>query len=155
VRANHARRARHWIEGTINNRFGSTETTSAEVQRVLTNLDDTLRRDLGLIAESHHLDDLDDISKYKLVQPYGPSDAETANLQYCAIILRSADLLHMRRDRTPSVLFRTINPTDPISQLEWAKQNAVRRVMPRRGLNDDNVPDEKAPKETIEIHARF
>ncbi|PAY10120.1 hypothetical protein CK489_06150 [Bradyrhizobium sp. UFLA03-84] len=39
-------------------------------------------------------------------------------IQYCAIILRAADLLHMRRDRTPSVLFRVINPTDPISQRE-------------------------------------
>jgi molecular chaperone HtpG len=61
----------------------------------------------------------------------------------------------MRRDRTPSVLFRIINPTDPISQREWAKQNAVRRVMPRMGLNDERLPDPKAPKDTIEIHATF
>jgi molecular chaperone HtpG len=61
----------------------------------------------------------------------------------------------MRRDRTPSVLFRVINPIDPISQREWAKQNAVRRVMPRLGLNEEGIPDAKAPKDTIEVHATF
>jgi hypothetical protein len=155
VRSNHAKRVRQWIEGTLDDTFGVSAAAVAEVNRVLSNLDHTLRRDLALIAESHHLNDLDDLSKYKIVQPYGSTDAETANVQYCAIILRAADLLHMRRDRTPSVLFRIINPTDPISQREWAKQNAVRRVMPRLGLNDDNLPDEKAPKDTIEIYATF
>jgi molecular chaperone HtpG len=155
VRYNHARRVRQWIEGNVSPSLGVSEAAVAEVQRVLSNLDPTLRRDLALIAESHHLDDLDDLTKYKIVQPYGSSDAETANVQYCAIILRAADLLHMRRDRTPSVLFRTINPTDPISQREWAKQNAVRRVMPRIGLNDERIPDPKAPKDTIEVHATF
>jgi hypothetical protein len=156
VRFNHARRVRQWIEGgLVAPELGAAEAAAAEVQRILANLDPTIRRDLALIAESHHLDDLDDLSKYKLVQPFGSTDAETANIQYCAIILRAADLLHMRRDRTPSVLFRIINPTDPISQREWAKQNAVRRVMPRLGLNDEGVPDDKAPKDTIEIHATF
>ncbi|PWW71537.1 hypothetical protein C7212DRAFT_349018, partial [Tuber magnatum] len=155
VRHNHARRIRQWIEGTLDPTLGVSEAAISEVQRVLTNLDPTLRRDLALIAESHHLDDLDDPIKYKVVQPYGSSDAETANIQYCAIVLRAADLLHMRRDRTPSVLFRIINPTDPISQREWAKQNAVRRVMPRMGLNDERLPDPLAPKDTIEVHATF
>ena len=155
VRYNHARRIKQWIEGDLDPSLGVARAAVTEIQRVLTNLDPTLRRDLALVAESHHLDDLDDLVKYKLIRPYGVTDAETANIQYCAIILRSADLLHMRRDRTPSVLFRIINPTDPISQREWAKQNAVRRVMPRLGINDEGVPDEKAPKDTIEIHATF
>ncbi len=155
VRHNHARRIRQWIEGTIDPSYGVAVAAVAEVQRVIANLDPTLRRDLALVAESHHLDDLDDLSKYKVVQPYGSSDAETANIQYCAIILRAADLLHMRRDRTPSVLFRVINPTDPVSQREWAKQNAVRRVMPRMGLNEERMPDLNAPKDTIEVHATF
>jgi molecular chaperone HtpG len=155
VRFNHAKRVRQWIEGDLGPELGVASAAAGEVQRILANLDPTLRRDLALIAESHHLDDLDDLSKYKLVQPYGATDPETANIQYCAIILRAADLLHMRRDRTPSVLFRIINPTDPISQREWAKQNAVRRVMPRPGVNEEGVPDDKAPKDTIEIHATF
>lgn len=155
VRFNHARRIRQWIEGSLSPDLGLAKAAAAEVQRVLANLDPTLRRDLALVAESHHLDDLDDLTKYKLIQPYGSTDAETANIQYCALLLRAADLLHMRRDRTPSVLFRIINPTDPISQREWAKQNAVRRVMPRLGLNEEGIPDEKAPKDTIEIHATF
>jgi molecular chaperone HtpG len=83
VRFNHAKRIRQWVEGSVSTEFGAAEKAMAEVQRVLANLDPTLRRDLGLVAESHHLDDLDDLAKYKLIQPYGPSDAETANIQYC------------------------------------------------------------------------
>jgi hypothetical protein len=48
-----------------------------------------------------------------------------------------------------------INPTDPISQQEWAKQEAVKRVHPKIGINDDGQPDEKAPKDTIQVHAFF
>jgi hypothetical protein len=51
VRANHAKRVRQWIEGTLDNRLGVSHAAIGEVQRVLTNLDDTLRRDLALIAE--------------------------------------------------------------------------------------------------------
>jgi molecular chaperone HtpG len=155
VRHNHAKRVRDWIEGRVTLELGSAKTIVQEVQRVLAGLDGTLKKDLALVAESHHLDDLDDHKKYKPLQPYGGSDAETANLQFCALILRTADLLHMRKDRTPSVLFRLINPVDPISQREWAKQNAVRRVMARIGVNDDKLPDPSAPKDTIEVHAQF
>ena len=155
VRHNHATRVREWIEGTNKPSLGHTGSATTEVQRVLAGLEGTLKRDLGLIAESHHLEDLDDAAKYKPRQAYGPDVQEIANLQYCALILRSADLLHMRKDRTPSVLFKLINPVDPISQREWAKQNAVRAVLPRLGVNDDGVPDSKAPRDTVEVHARF
>ncbi len=113
------------------------------------------RRDLGFVCESHHLNDLGDVKKYKPSQPYGNSDSETANLQYAAVLLRTADLLHVTSDRTPSIAFRIINPTDPISQQEWAKQMAVKRVRPKLGLNVDGIPDEKAPRDTIEVHAYF
>jgi hypothetical protein len=69
-----------------------------------------------LVCESHHLDDLNDLEKYRVSQPYRDSNAETANLQYAAILLRVADLLHITSDRTPSICFRVINPTDPVSQ---------------------------------------
>jgi hypothetical protein len=48
-----------------------------------------------------------------------------------------------------------VNPTDPISQQEWAKQMAVKRVRPKLGLNEDRLPDEKALKDTIEVFAFF
>ena len=58
-------------------------------------------------------------------------------------------------DRTPSITFKVINPIDPISQDEWAKQQAVTRVRPKLGVNQDGQPDENAPKDTIEVSAYF
>ena len=108
-----------------------------------------------MVCQSHHLDDLADFRKYQVSQPYGNSDEETANLQYGAVLLRAADLLHITSDRAPSIAFRVINPTDPLSQQEWAKQMAVRRVRSQIGRDKDGNPDEKAPRDTIEVHAYF
>lgn len=155
VRKTHAIRIRRWIEGNQDTDHGFAHSAVEEVQRVIRNLDPTFKRDLALIAESHHLSDLDDLKKYNPRKAYGASTEETVNLQYCAMILRTVDLLHMRKDRTPSVLFRLINPSDPISQREWAKQNAIRRVESQIGKNEDGLPDEHAPRDTIEVHAHF
>ncbi|MDD5095684.1 MAG: hypothetical protein PHV74_15120 [Dehalococcoidia bacterium] len=155
VRQNHAERIRLWISGVGCTRLGVSEQTAIEVDKLLTPLGDQFRRDLGFVAESHHLDDLDNLTKYRVSQPYGDSDAETGNLQYAAVLLRAADLLHITADRTPPIAFRLINPTDPLSQQEWAKQMAVTRVRSKLGTNADGEPDPKAPRDTIEIHAFF
>ncbi|HNC53313.1 MAG TPA: ATP-binding protein [Accumulibacter sp.] len=155
VRHKHAERIRFWIAGQAPERAGKAQAVAEEVNTVLAPLGSQFRRDLGIICESHHLNDLSDIKKYKVSQPYGNSDAETSNLQYAAVILRTADLLHITADRTPSVEFRTINPSDPVSQREWAKQMAVTRVRAKWGLNDDGEPDEQADRDTVEVHAYF
>lgn len=155
VRHHHARRIRHWILGNSDSELGYCKSQIDEVQRVIKNLDQSVLGDLAVVAESHHLDDLDNLDRYVPVQPYGATDPETANVLYCAVILRMSDLLHMRNDRTPSILFRLISPTDPISQREWAKQGPIRRIMPRTGLNADGIPDENASRDTIEVYAHF
>lgn len=53
------------------------------------------------------------------------------------------------------IAFQLINPTNPISQTEWAKQMAVTRVRSKVGRNRDGNPDDAAPKDTIEVHAFF
>ena len=128
---------------------------SAEITKLLEPVGAQFRRDLGIVCESHHLNDLGDLQKYKVSQPYGNSDAETVNLQYCAVLLRTADLLHITSDRTPSIEFRTVNPSDPISQQEWAKQMAVKRVRPKWGVNEEGQLEESAPRDTVEVHAYF
>ena len=155
VRHTHAMRIREWIMGKASEKFGCSHQMMEEVSDLLETLDDQFRRDLGLICESHHLDDLNDFEKYRVSQPYGNSDDETVNLQYVAILLRTTDLLHITRDRTPSIAFRLINPRDPISQLEWAKQRAVKRVRSQIARNREGLPDENAPRDTIEVHAFF
>jgi molecular chaperone HtpG len=155
VRYKHAERIRAWIMGQTKDQLGLSQTAVAEVSKLLEPLGQQFRRDLGIVCESHHLNDLGDTQKYKVSQPYGNSDAETVNLQYCAVLLRTADLLHITSDRTPSIEFRTINPSDPVSQQEWAKQAAVKRVRPKLGINEEGQPDESAPRDTVEVYAYF
>lgn len=155
VRHNHAKRIKNWIEGRAPENIGITNTVMSEVNNLLSALDPQFRHDLALVCESHHLDDLNDLQKYKVSQPYGNSDEETANLQYAAVMLRTTDLLHITRDRTPSIAFRVINPIDPISQEEWAKQTAVKRVRSKISQDREGNLDKNAPRNTIEVHANF
>jgi molecular chaperone HtpG len=155
VRHHHAERIKNWIMGKAPERLGVTHAAMTEVHGLLSPLSEPFRRDLGLVCESHHRDDLADLKKYRPSQPYGSSEAETANIQYAAILLRSVDVLHMTSDRTPSVAFKTINPKDPISQREWAKQRGVTTVRPKIGTDKDGKPDPAAPRSTIEVFAYF
>jgi hypothetical protein len=47
---------------------------------------------------------------------------EIANVQYSAILLRTVDLIHVTKDRTPSVMYQTIRFSDLKSIDEWDKQ---------------------------------
>lgn len=155
VRHNHATRVKNWIVGRPTDHLGVSQKALSEVVKLMTPLSKQFRRDLALVCESHHLNDLGDIDKYKVDQPYGNSDSETANLQYAAVLLRTCDLLHITRDRTPSIEYRVISPLDPISQLEWAKQMGVNRVKPKMGVNKEGLPDEDSPKDTVAVYAFF
>lgn len=155
VRSKHAERVKKWVTGKGSDGLGIAHEISDELDKLLMPLGDQFRRDLGLICESHHLNDLNDRRKYKVSEPYGDSSEATANIQYCAILLRTSDLLHITSDRTPSISFKVINPTDPVSQEEWSKQRAVKRVHPKIGLNEEGQLDEKAIKDTLQVHAYF
>jgi hypothetical protein len=120
VRFHHGHRVRCWIENRPEAELGYAAAAIKELDTLLIKLSPLVRRDIGLLCESHNLDDLEDLKKYKVTQPYGNSDAETANLHYGAILLRTVDLLQITRQRAPAVLYRVINPTDPVSQREWA-----------------------------------
>ncbi|MFK4036470.1 ATP-binding protein [Nonomuraea wenchangensis] len=155
VRHNHARRIKAWVEGIPSPSLGITDAIAQEVNRILQPLNDVFRDDLALVCESHHLDDLNDVNKYRVRRSYGADDQELANVQYAAILLRTLDLLHITSDRTPSVVYRVINPRDPVSQSEWAKQLAVRRVNSKVGKDSQGHLSEEAPRDTVEVHARF
>jgi hypothetical protein len=155
VRHNHATRIADWITGRASAHLGVTAETAKEVSDALAGLPDEFCADLALVCQSHHLSDLGNLSKYKTSQPYGNSNAETANVQYAALILRCADLLHMTSDRTPSVMFRLVDPQDPISQREWAKQQAVRSVRPQKGRDREGNFNDSAQRDTIEVFASF
>ncbi|MFJ7334871.1 ATP-binding protein [Streptomyces sp. NPDC101116] len=155
VRENHALRVKNWILGVDVPTAGVCTAVLDEVQRILAPLDPVFRDDLAQVCESHHLDDLYDTTIYPVQQYYGNDPQESANVQYAAVLLRTIDLLHITRDRTPSITFRVLNPSDPISQIEWAKQMAVRAVKPFWGLDPEGNRSETAPRDTIAIFAKF
>jgi hypothetical protein len=155
VREHHAERIGDWIRGRANLHRGVSDQAVAGVAKVLEPLPPVFREDLAQVCESHHKNDIDDTSVYPVSQPYGATDNETANVQYAAVLLRVADLLHITQDRTPSTAFRYINPRNPISQREWAKQMAVRRVRPQLGKDEEGNLSEQAPQDTLEVHANF
>lgn len=155
VRKKHAERIKYWILDEKNPSFPDELAIVGEIKNLISCADNMFKRDLALICESHHLDDLDDFEKYKPNQQYGPSKQEKINLHYCALILRTADLFHITSDRTPSIEYRLINPTDPISQDEWAKQRAVKTVRPKLKKNDEGKVDNNLAQDTLEIIALF
>ncbi|MBI0534710.1 hypothetical protein D9599_03885 [Roseomonas sp. KE2513] len=155
VRKNHGARARAWLEGRHDQGLGFALGITDELQRLFSSLPSDVRTDLGILCESHGLDDLEDPEKYRLNHPYGNNPQESVNLQYIAVMLRTADLMQITSDRAPSTLFRLINPSDPVSQREWSKQAAVRSVRPQLGRDNDGNVSETAPTSIIEVFARF
>ena len=147
VRTYHAERIEAWVNGVPHQKYGVADDAAQIVSEVFSPLELVLRKDIAMVARSHHMSDLDDISKYKLNRSYGVDPDDVANLQYAAVILRTADLLHMTRDRTPMIQFRLASPSDPMGQREWQKQNSVRAVKPK-------IPDD-GEANTVEIHATF
>ncbi|MFI6079293.1 ATP-binding protein [Actinoplanes sp. NPDC051343] len=155
VRRFHANRIRAWIDGAQSKKLGAADQTIAEIAKLLEPLGTVFRNDLGLVCESHHENDLDDLEKYPVRRHYGALPGETANIQYAAIVLRTVDLLQVTRDRTPSIAFRVLNPADPTSQEEWAKQLAVRAITEQPKKDRDGNVDLALQPDTVEIHAHF
>lgn len=155
VRENHAKRISQWISGDFDSDLGGVSTIKDIVKDILKNLDDMFKIDLAMICESHHKDDIDDFAKYRVNSVYGNDSQEKVNLNYIAVILRIADLLHITKDRTPSLTRRIINVSNPFSVVEWEKQNAVRAVKPKAKRDEEENINEELEKDTIEVTAYF
>ena len=155
VRENHAKRIYTWIEGKDSTELGDAKEVFDIIQDLLSHLDKLFKRDLALICESHHLNDIDNFKKYRTNSVYGSDPNEKVNLCYIAILLRIADLLHITRDRTPSVSMRVFNVSNPVSIQEWKKQQAVRAIVPKKSRNGDGNIDDLMEKDTIEVTAYF
>ena len=154
VRHNHGLRVRAWIEGRADSDYGYASAQVQEIAKIIATLDDEFKRDLALICESHNLDDIDDIVKYKPFKPYGSTPETVANLSFSAVVLRTCDLLQITNQRAPSVLYRLISPIDPISQNEWAKQNSVKGIFPKPAVDADGNKNSLAA-DTLSVFAKF
>lgn len=153
VRHHHGDRIASWIRNE-DNAWCYTDPKILEIiASMISGLRPMFKDDLATICESHNLDDLDDFEKYKVEKAYGTSPQEKGNVFYAALIVRTADLLHITSDRTPSIEYAIISPTNPISQEEWAKQNAVSSVSPKIAEDQDGNKNDALPKDTFEVSA--
>jgi len=155
VRYHHGQRIRSWVEGLPTDANDSSASIRKIISALFEKLGLTFRKDLALLCESHTKDDINDTGKYKLSQPYGDLPEESVNIQYVAAILRTVDLLQITKKRAPSILFQIINPTDPLSQIEWQKQSEVRSVRAKPGIDREGKASVEVQPDTIEVHAQF
>lgn len=153
VRTHHAQRIRAWLLESPDDTWGIDARVTERLKQVLGAVEETFLDDIGLVCESHHLDDMNDTRKYPLNKPYGRTPQEEANVQYAALLLRTSDLLHITKDRVPSMAAVVINPRNPKSQIEWAKQHAVRSVRAKTPPKNPDLPTPRS--DTIEVHAAF
>jgi hypothetical protein len=123
IRNTHAKRILNWLTAEA-----VLPPQAQALHGLLYTTSDPFRHYLGLICQSHHLNNLYDRSIYPVDFRFGNEPTDCANIQFLAICLRLADVLHMSRDRTPSIVFRLISPRNPISAREWAKQLDVSGV---------------------------
>ncbi len=126
VRHTHGQRIFEWLSSGHAN--GAIQ--GDEISGILHSTEKNFRHYLGVICRSHHLTNLHDRTSYPLEFRFGNRVEDQANIQFLAVCLRMADILHMSRDRTPSLEFRLISPRNPISAREWAKQLQVSGVCP-------------------------
>lgn len=148
VRENHPRRIAEWIRGDFGRKYGIAHRAVEVITELLDGLEPVVRTDLAMVCLSHHENNLYDLDEYKIRRVYGDHDFAVANLQYVSLILRTADVLQIQKNRAPSVLYKLIDLTNPKSQDEWAKQAGVRAIQPSP-VGDGAEPD------TIEVHASF
>lgn len=155
VRKHHASRIKLWLENKNDNEFGFANEQSEIINSTLSNILPKFKTDLAMICESHHRDDIDNFSKYKICARYGNDDDSSVNLNYIAIILRCTDLLHITNDRTPPIERKLLGITNPVSVLEWEKQKAVRALTPQKKRNSEGNIDDSIEKDTIDVTAYF
>ena len=155
VRSNHATRSKNIILGEENNSLGNVAGIKDIIKDLLSGLDSAFKRDLAKLCESHGLGNIDDFTTYKTKEHYANTDRAVVNLHYIALILRTADLLHITCDRTPTIQFHLIDPTDPKSILEWQKQMGVRAVTAMDKTNAEGEIVKDLQPDTVKVTAYF
>lgn len=142
VRKGHAARIREWITGRHSTKWtGAIRPIVDRFNEMLRPLPPRFRDYLGVACESHHKNNLDNRDLYPLTARFGNDAAEVANVQYASLLLRTVDLLHVTKDRTPSEMYQLIRFSDPKAVEEWDKQLGAFAVGPKRRKLVDGDPD--------------
>ena len=154
VRCNHGERIYKWIKN-IGDQPEAGNPISKLLYDMLHYIDENFRNDLAVICKSHS-DKFSDIAReLKTDIPYAQGKEYQANLLYAAAVLRTADLMHVNYERTPTTAYLLVSPQDEYSRREWVKQKSVISIRPRQEYDKDNKLDNSAKIHRIEIIGRF
>ena len=152
IRYNHAHRICDLIKGRDVEKWGQeTEPIFCEIKSVMQDLPPRFKENLANVCESHHLENLNNKDYFPILQRYSGHKESSANVQYAALLLRTADLLHVTKDRTPSIMYKTIGLSDPKGIDEWKKQMGIFSV---NRLRREFDPDD-SEGHIIEFNADF
>lgn len=135
VRHNHGNRIADWLNKDNVELYD--EDVVNLVQKMVSGLKPIFIRDVAKICKSHNEDDINDFGKYPIKMDYGMGAQEKGNVFYAVLMLRTADLLHITENRCPSEEFQIISPSNPISQIEWAKQSRVTSISPKEKVDEE------------------
>lgn len=150
VRIHHGDRIHDWIMGI------HTEQTTPCVllNEMIGQLSEGFLESLALICRSHQEDDLPE-KLFVTDKQFAQDESTRANLLYCAVAIRTGDLLHINSERTPLIEYKIINPRDPRSQIEWLKQLAIQSVLPRKEKPMDDLRNTPILPHAFEIQGKF
>lgn len=155
VRDNHGHRIATWIQNIGEKPASDDFPIEKLLYDMLHFVDSNFRQDLAVICQSHSESFKDVSSKLAVDQPYGQGHEYTSNLLYVAAILRTADLMHINSERTPTVSYLLISPQDEYSRQEWVKQRSVKAIRAKKECNADNKIDLSIKQHRFEIVASF
>ena len=159
VRSTHGDRVYSWISGEVADDVPADKEVCSLVEEMVKGLPHSFKKDLATVCRSHQLDDIEnDIERntiYRANQVYGQSREDHANVFYVALILRTVDLLHISSDRTPTIEYRLISPSNPKSQEEWAKQMAVTGITQKLKTDPAGNADTSQQPDTLQVNALF
>lgn len=153
VRKNHGYRISDWLTKTNEENYD--EEVINIVHEMINGLKPMFIQDVAKICVSHNEDDIDDFVKYPVSRSYGVTAQEKGNVNYAALILRTADMMHITSDRTPSVELRIISPSNPVSQIEWSKQSQVSGISAKPVLDQEGNVDKNQQSDTLAVSGYF
>jgi hypothetical protein len=87
----------------------------------------TFAKAIATVCKGHRTDDLLD---YGVFDPkyYVVSGSDPVCLPFLAGCLMLADELDITRERTPDLLYRFVNPKNPISKVEWERHRSIMTI---------------------------
>lgn len=155
VREYHGERIYHWLMN-----FGEGHDSSNPVHKLLYDIFHSLNcekfiENLAFICRSHTEELGIDERNLDPYMQYGQGNRLTANLLYCAAILRTADLLNVNTSRTPETDFILISPKDAYSKREWIAQKSITCIAVRKERNEDGHIDSNLEEHCFTVRGCF